>query len=708
MERRQRSHECESTRKIDSRNVALTLAFHLAALGGAILFTWLYVSSETGIYWWDYANYQNIAHRLFRALRQSPLEAVRFLQESLSHNYNAIFAIPLLPILALLGESRLTFEIGLVLVYLLPFATIMGNVSKYIVPNSRFGYWAGIIITLLTPPVWAPTLRGYPDIGALSCIALAVFFLLEFYPDRGGYWKPILAGTFLGIAILLRRHFVYPVIGFFVSWLLFISAYVLKETRGLSKMSVLRIFRYLSGLGLGGCAIVLTLALIGKPFLKLVLTTNFSTLYASYTQPWQVVLVRFATSFGWLIWGLAIIGWSLGMVLFGNWQMKFLCLFASLSSFLWIFWGRQLGNHYSLHFALFVIQGLIILGAVLYNNLSAPFTALVFALFFIILCVNFSLGLLPIPSPTNSTWRVLLAQNWPPIRRNDTNELLRLVRDLREMTQPSDLIYVASSSHILNSDLLSEVEKVYYGWEDRRLKLISYDVDSKHPYPIDALSRSQIVVVAVPLQIHLNPEQQGLVRSVFDLFTNKLHIAQDFALLPQSYLLDGDVSVYLYKRTRPTDLENAIYTLEFIKRFVPRPSIAQPKLVVLAPLEDASILEISPNEYKIRISISTIRKNQVYIVFLDPWKERIAVCGHVTASPDCPNIFLNWEGFSPNHQRQSICSYFCAGERPSQPCMFSCSLQHFRGPFVLSLSSEAEIGVCSSLEVYVKIIEEGK
>jgi|YNPBryantNP2012_1023418.scaffolds.fasta_scaffold03301_4 hypothetical protein len=700
------SHRCKSTRKIDPRNVALTIAFHLTALGGVILFTWLYVSSETGIYWWDYANYQNITHRLVRALRQSPLEAIRFLQESLSHNYNAIFAIPLLPILMLLGESRLTFEIGLVLVYLLPFAIIMGNISKHIVPNSRFGYWAGIIITLLTPPVWAPTLRGYPDIGALACIALAVFFLIELYPDRVGYWRPILAGTFLGIAILLRRHFVYPVIGFFVSWLLFILAYVLKETRGLSARSVLRIFRCLFELGLGGCATVLILVLIGKPFLRLVLTTNFSMLYASYTQPWQVVLTRFASSFGWLIWGLAIVGWSLGMVLSGNWQMKFVCLFASLSSFLWIFVGRQLGNHYSLHFAPFVIQGLIILGVVFCKNLRVPFTALLFTLFVIILCVNFGFGLLPIRFPTNSTWRVLFAQNWPPIRRNDTNELVRLVRDLREMTQPSDLIYVASSSSVLNSDLLSEVEKVYYGWEDKRLNLISYDVDSKHPYPIDALFRSQIVVVAVPLQIHLNPEQQGLVRSVFDLFTNKLYIAQDFALLPQSYVLDDNVSVYLYKRTRPTDLDNAIYTLEFIRRFVPRPSIAQPKLVVLAPLEDASILEISPNEYK--ITISTIRKNQVHIVFLDSWKKRITVWGHVIASPDCPKIFLNWEGFPPSHQRQSICNHFCAGERPSQPCMFSCSLPHFKGPFVLSLSSEGEMGVCSSVEVYVNIIEESK
>jgi len=706
----QQAHECKSTRKkIDFRNVVLTLAFHLAALGGMILFTWLYVSSETGIYWWDYANYQNITHRVVSALQRSPLEAVHFIQESLSHNYNAIFAIPLLPFLMLFGESRLTYEISLVLVYLFPFAIIMGNISKNIVPNSCLGYWAGIITTLLTPPVWAPTLRGYPDIGALTCIALAVVFLIEFF-RRGGYWRPVLAGVFLGIAILLRRHFAYPVIGFFVSWLLFLLAYVLKETKCLSKVNVLRISQDLLGFGLGGCATVFTLILIGKPFLRLALTTNFSILYASYTQPWQVVLARFASSFGWLVWGLAIVGWCLGVVLFGNWPLKFVCLFASISSFLWIFVGRQLGNHYSLHFALFVIQGLVILGVVLCKNLRASFTALPFALFVIILCVNFGLGLLPIRSPTNSTWRVLFAQNWPPIRRNDINELVRLVKDLREITQPSDLIYVASSSPILNSDLLSEVEKVYYGWDHKRLNLTSYDVDSKHPYPIDILLRSQIVIVAVPLQIHLNPEQQGLVRSVFDLFTHRLYIAQDFSLLPQSYMLDDNVSVYLYKRIRPTDLDKAIYTLEFIQRYVPRPSIAQPKLVFLTPLEDAVILKTSPNDYKIRISRSTNRENQAHIAVLGPWGERITVCGHVISGHGCPNIFLNWERFSPPYQRQSICNFFCAEGHHPQPCVFSCSFQSSMGILVLSLSIEAEreFSVCPWVEVYVKIIEEGK
>src|SRR3974377_810762 len=75
----------------------------LVIIGGSVL---SYVSQERTFYWWDLANYQNIAYRTADQFQTAPAQAFTAIHGSMSENYNALFAVPLIPIVIALGKSR--------------------------------------------------------------------------------------------------------------------------------------------------------------------------------------------------------------------------------------------------------------------------------------------------------------------------------------------------------------------------------------------------------------------------------------------------------------------------------------------------------------------------------------------------------------------------------------------------------------------------
>lgn len=678
------------SRMLDRKGV-LSYALHLVILCALIAITWIYVSSESGIYWWDYANYQNITHGTLSAFCQSPRDAFLFIQRSLANNYNAVFTIPLLPFLLTFGESRLTFEIAMVTVYSFPFTLIMGHIAKRIFPEqSRFAYWSAIILTLLTPSAWAPVLRGYPDIGAAFFSALALLLSIDTSSKR--MQSMALAGVGLAIASLLRRHFVYSVLSFFLSRLLFLGWYFVPELSRNVKRAITAFLRDILGLGVAGSTLLVTLFLIGRPFLRLVVTQNFNVLYASYEQPWYAVLSRFAFSFGWIFWILGIAGCIIGIIS-GDFGLQLVCTFGITSAVVWISLGRQSGNHYSLHFILLIVQGMVVLSQTIRKSRHSWWHYIVYITGLFLLFINFIFGLTPVGS-FDSRWRKLFAQNWPPIQRQDVDQLIQLMEDLRFLTadRQESVVYVVASSPTFNSDLIANLERRAYGWEAARLNLVSYEVDSKHPYPLEALLRAQIVVMAKPLQLHLDPKEQGLVRSVFDLFTEGLHLAEDFALLPNHYVLGSEVTVYLFRRVKPTAPDVAIQTLEFIKKYVSRRSVVQSPWIVLNPPRGASVYAYSPYQYRIILPTRTENSFPLSLLFLEQQTQVLSVNGRINyLSRDCPTFrFTLFKMHSDDEEgeKHPVCTL--SSNSDDNHGEFVCSLQGVPGDGIVFYVQEAD------------------
>ena len=100
---------------------------------GAMLFAFVlcvvYVRTERTVHFWDFAGYHNLVWRTASAFRESVAAGIVFVHDSLGQSYNALFALPLAPLQALFGSSRLTYVLSVALVYHVPYAVVLGLIA---------------------------------------------------------------------------------------------------------------------------------------------------------------------------------------------------------------------------------------------------------------------------------------------------------------------------------------------------------------------------------------------------------------------------------------------------------------------------------------------------------------------------------------------------------------------------------------------------
>lgn len=177
-----------------------------------IIITIAYISSEHNFHWW--IDWYGRTLDIVTTWRESPGEAIQRVQQSLIAERNRLYTLPLIPFILVFGSSRLVYEIALALVYLLPFALVMGAIATQLIrAHSRPMFWATAFLTLLIPVSWIPTFMGIPDTGGAVFLGLATFFYLQDVRLKT-WWRIPLIGFLIGAAILLRRPFVYAGVTF--------------------------------------------------------------------------------------------------------------------------------------------------------------------------------------------------------------------------------------------------------------------------------------------------------------------------------------------------------------------------------------------------------------------------------------------------------------------------------------------------------------
>ena len=130
---------------------------------GILSLTYAYVSSENTFYTSDYGGYQRITEGLLNSYLESFRSAVRVVVSSIDAEYNAFFAIPLVPFLLAFGDSRLSYELALAATYLLPFTIVIGAIAVQLIPNRpQFAFWLSAALLLLTPMAWCPRYEAIP------------------------------------------------------------------------------------------------------------------------------------------------------------------------------------------------------------------------------------------------------------------------------------------------------------------------------------------------------------------------------------------------------------------------------------------------------------------------------------------------------------------------------------------------------------------
>ncbi|NJR50223.1 MAG: hypothetical protein HC780_12300 [Leptolyngbyaceae cyanobacterium CSU_1_3] len=554
----------------------------LAFLGGmTIVLVVAYVLSERTFYWWDYTTYSWILEKKLTEFQNSPLQALRTTWRSAGSDYSDYPVLLLLPFRWAFGNGRVTYILSVALVYLLPFAWVVGTIATQLIPAAppRTVRWIAAWMTIAMPMFWLPTLRGYVDIGAALGMAIATWIYLRDVELRSR-WQIVTIGLLLGFTPLFRRHFAYGVIAFFGAMTVTLLVGAATSGRGWRAIgqSVIR---------LAGVAIVgaITLITFGKHFLRVVLHNDFSSLYTSYEVSLSQGLQYYGIAYGWVVWLLAGLGFAIGFRkrFLSHSTAGFLILFYGFLFIVWVSRVKQVGVHYTTHFTALIIFGLVSFTWALLQARSRTVPLVVLGLF---LCCNIWIGLAPVsfldstllrptrlgmtllPEVVGTKFSELFAANNPPLRRSDYDELARLVQTLRTIaSQKPPPIYVGAASSLLNSNLLGFVEDALYGHRSLNL-LPAEDIDSRDRYPIEQMLQADYLVTATPFQHQIRPEDQEIVKLIGDIFDDRWQISQDFSRLPPEFRLANQVRVNLYRRVRSTSLATALNTLAAMKNAV--------------------------------------------------------------------------------------------------------------------------------------------
>jgi hypothetical protein len=560
--------------------------------------TALYVSQEHNLYWW--VDWWYSALSLTETARHSPIQALQAIQQTLSGDYTRLYVLPLMPFILLFGDSRLVYEIGLALVYLLPFVLTLGAIAtELIAVPSRPVFWSTVVLALLIPVIWLPTFLGIPDTGAALFIALATLVYLK--PTSRHWWQIPLIGILLAIAMLLRRHFTYGAIAVLVAIAGESLHTVFSHPHSFQAIGN-RLWRAGLRLLLIVLCIGLTIKLTGSKFIETALSSNYQTLYTDWSMPLGETIRRYGLYYGWVTVVLAAVGWLIGS-LRQNLNQKaanVLGLMGICACLIWLGWLRYWNVFYSLHLTPFLVMGLTLFVWEVGSALKQRMRAVILASASVYLISNLILGITPLGN-FDHPGMDLFSLNSSPYVETNTDKWLSLTRYLRQMASAQQPIYAESYP------LIRRTEQVIAPRQQPILNLLQPSwIASRDPYPLAALLQAHYVLLAetvaspvpsiaqtpsqpakslerfqLPTRLEITqPGSDNVSTLVSDLFTKHWKLSQDFERLPQSFDIGNGQAMVIYHRLHPTSVETAVQTLARMQQDV-QLSASQPDWISL-------------------------------------------------------------------------------------------------------------------------------
>lgn len=507
----------------------------LAVFTVVLCLTLVFMFREHTFYFYDFASYERMAGELHGAMTDGGVQAVaRYVQDSLAHEYNVLFALPTIAVMHLLTPSRVSFILGLTL----PFITLWVWACAVLAARvtNRPLETPEVLAILLVPLPWAISLRGIPDVAGLAALAWATAFWLGH--SQRHWWRTIAAGALCGLAFVLRKPFLFSLGGFFVA----AGVDCLVGPR--------RAFPHLVAAAL--TAVTTAVALEWR-FLASLRGESYQQFYGSYLHTPGDTASFIASHYGGLVLGGALVGHLLVLARSQRDARFRASLFTSTMTgtwfLIWIFRVRQTATHHALGplpiwcgvGLVFVLQWLAQRGG---RGVVSLRWALVALLGWVYASCLFptAVGRYEVPGWID---RALLTQAYPALVRDDFDEVLALVKDLEMLVRPGDSIYVVASSITLNHDVIADAE-MRNGSRIQLPLLAAPEIDGRDAPPFDVLGQADLIVMADPFQHHL-PSGQRVVESVHSLL-DQAWFADEYMQVSREYLLGDGVRVRVLRR----------------------------------------------------------------------------------------------------------------------------------------------------------------
>jgi hypothetical protein len=590
------------------------------AFGATVLGFWLafnvlvtvFVRAERTFYSWDEVSYWALATALADDLGRDALKAIGTVLRSVRFDdYNLLAALPLALLHVVFGKSRLVFVLGVTNLYALPaLVTLLCLFRRLALRSGKIApvMWpVAALLCGLHPLLWEPVLRGKVDVGGGLLLALAFHVYLKRPFRELSYERLAAVGALLAGLVLFRRWLTHAAAGFCVVVAADAAvAWWRARSRGREGWAILARLAVLGGV------LLAVLVVVSWPLPRRLLATDYRSLYAAYA-PKGGFWLSVAESFKWFLH-----------------PFGFMHFFALLAGVVWglrhddrrratLVIGLQLlvtvllrsrvqplsdeRDFYLVMTALLVLPLLMLNGWLTAESRRGPRVGEVLTTFLVLWSAGtFLLAFAIVRPPPPSRWPkrawnlravpfgtigqrfVPLVAEWlghlrvKPLAHRDVVEVERLLDTLpRLLGDPADTAYVLASGEKLNSHLVRHAA-LSRGRVFPAIGRIekTADVDLRDGFPAGLL-RARLVVVTTPVLLHLRREDQQVVAVPAEQILAGRGLGAAYERLPETFRLDGGVTVFLYRRTRPLgEAEIESLSRELQRAYPTKPFVYQP------------------------------------------------------------------------------------------------------------------------------------
>lgn len=519
-----------------------------------------YITSEKVVYCWDNLGYwivsQSMSDLLFSDF-YSFMESVN--NSILTSDYNYLPIVPICVIMKVFGKSRLVYILSILNVYFIPCLwflriTILHILSAVNIKlNKNIIYY---IIMLFFPLIIFITFAGFVDAGGLIIIALTILLYLKKGIDP--LQKSFAIGFLLALLYLFRRWYMFWIISFIIC--VFVNAVIeaMKQTENNKfKELIHRVGMVLIiPLAFGG---LLTLAFQPLVVNKLLLS-NYSDMYSAYNFGLSKDLGQIIKYFGAIVPILSIL--SLIVSIFIKEMRSKIIFFAAQIVICFLIFTR-VQTHGAQHYLMYIPGMMIVMSYLLSSICRIKKKAISWGLIFLVgimSVLNFSIPFFGTADIKNIAIRTVfnnglfVTQKIIPRKRTDIKELQNLLNALDQLSQEGNVkIGLLASSFSLNSDTFAYFEMSLgmpeSDWKKRPYIVSGSTVDQRSTTPF-WLFDCDYVVLGNPPQYHLNPKDQMVVVLPTNNILQVVGFGKAFKKLDNSFKLENDSLVYIYKRIR--------------------------------------------------------------------------------------------------------------------------------------------------------------
>jgi hypothetical protein len=547
----------------------------------------LFVNNERFLYYYDNAGWWEWSRQYMSLQSQSVLQALKEVLETIkTKDQNLVAAVPIGTWMGLAGDSRLSYVLAVTNLYggACLLALMVLARSFWDEREAKRGGWIELVpaaVLLLIPAFWIPILGGYPEAGGMA-IALAVLWLYFSSTERRPYHPAYLAiGFLLAGLFIFRRWYAYWVVAFLAVATLDRVALAAMDMRA-NGFNFRRLARLTFPVPVMGLVALLTLASVAMPMIRRVLEMDFADIYSAYNLSGGLFANLEASfrPFGWLP-----LLFALGSFLFLSAcrTTRRMSLFVAAQAVLIVYLFLRV-QFLMMHHLYMLLPGYLLVACVATSKvagllpnrwLRGGWLGLLLALGLTVSVPTYWGAARPIVEPLGR----LMPVHRSPLVRNDLDEFLRMNTTIERYLDKTDgRVYVLASSVVFSADHLKQAGpslRMPFHSGDRVIGRWSI-VDKAHGFPRELLE-ADLVVVASPIQYHLNPSDQQIVGIPAESFLNGTDIARAFERLPESFTIAYNIQIYLFRKTRPIAPSEVAQLSERLRAAYPdRPYIYQP------------------------------------------------------------------------------------------------------------------------------------